>query len=137
MKSRRNVLIALGLVFIDQLIKAAFFFYEPLKTHLFINHTKSPWLHLTTLIAVAIFYAILVTKKEKGSLASNQLNKEKIPVILHGLTLLAVGAMSNVLDHWWYGGIADYIQIINFYANGADLMVGVGIIYVLKGIIKK
>lgn len=137
MKSRRNVLIALGLVFIDQLIKAAFFFYEPLKTHLFINHTKSPWLHLAILITVAIFYAILVTKKEKSSLASNQLNKEKIPVILRGLTLVAAGGIGNVLDQWWYGGVTDYIQIVNFYANGADLMIGVGIIYVLKGIIKR
>lgn len=133
----KNVLIGLGLIFFDQLVKSAFIFFQPLKSHLFINHSKSPWLHLTILIAVVIFYTILVTKKEKSSPVSNQLNKEKIPVILRGLTLLAAGGISNVLDQWWYGGVVDYIKIINLYANGADLMIGVGIIYVLKRIIKK
>lgn len=137
MKNRRNVLIALGLVFIDQLVKAAFFFYESLKSHLLINYAQSIWLSVAVLLAVGICYATIAANQKQSNPASNQLNKEKNPAILRGLTLLAAGGISNILDQWWYGGIADYIQIINLYANGADLMIGVGIIYVLKGIIKR
>lgn len=137
MTHTRNVLIALGLIIVDQTAKTAFFFYEPLKSHLFINYERPMWLSFVVLLLIGICYILLVKKDEKSLPASNQLNKEKYGSILWGLTLIFAGGVSNLIDQFFVGGIIDMGKIYNLTFNVADVIVLAGIWIIINDLLKK
>lgn len=45
--------------------------------------------------------------------------------------VLILGAMSNVMDRLWVGGVIDYMRLAQTVYNGADIMIALGVIGVM------
>lgn len=124
MTKNKTIIIFFILLFIDQLIKFALFKYKfniiYLNKGIIFGFIENSYIVFILLILgfITLFYLIKKDLKEKNL----------------GLILILVGAISNLLDRFFYKGVVDYINILNLTNfNLADIYIFLGvIIYLIK-----
>jgi signal peptidase II len=115
-----SILIFLAIIFLDQIIK---YFVQQNLSHLVVLNEKGAWGILPSWVAWLGFIGIIViTIKEK--------------YFSYALIAIAAAGVSNVLDRFLYGGVVDYIHVMNFPVfNAADAIITVGVLFeFVKGV---
>lgn len=82
---------------------------------------------ITTFVLLLLFYIIYLI-----------LNKKSSKALIFPLTVILLGAISNLLDRFLYGPVIDYFDLRYFTVfNIADAMITLGVIFVLYQQLKK
>lgn len=87
----------------------------------------SPWLFYPTTVVVLCLLFFYADKSRK--------NKS---IILWPWSLIIIGAISNLLDRFYYGGVVDFLSWPNFFVfNLADIYISIGVVWILGDILFK
>lgn len=86
----------------------------------------------------ALFFnvIIIITMLVTGMIAWQWYNMIIVGNMVYGELLIVIGALSNIIDRLWYGGVVDFI-VISFYnvplfvCNIADIYITVGVLFFL------
>jgi signal peptidase II len=129
------VIIVAILIIIDQASKilVTTFVYEPIETYMFgieVTHNTGMAFGFnsgnTKNIVLTIFVLAVVF-----SFIKNQIERIDAKTTW-ALSLLLAGALSNLIDRFFRGGILDFIRIYNFpIFNLADIFIVVGVILLI------
>jgi len=138
-----NVVIFISFV-VDRILKLFFiknpsqrlgsdFFYNILSFHFEKNFGVAFGILLNKIFLLVL--VILVIFVLVGFLFKSYLRKNILEIF--SLTLIIIGAISNLIDRLRYGFVIDYIDVPFFTVfNLADCMITVGVVALLLGILK-
>ncbi|MFC1687979.1 signal peptidase II [Patescibacteria group bacterium] len=110
-----------------ELISETFVFAFEKNREISWNIPLSSW-PLYLLIGIIIVILIILLGKAY---------RQKNFVLVTGILLILVGALSNILDRIWYGAVIDYLKVLAWpTSNLADVMIFIGVVIIAFGVIR-